>query len=650
MCPKKITLRLALIAAVGLLSLPSTGATEYTVSTLDELTNTLDLVSRSSGETVVTIDAGVYDLSDMVKMHSSAMLSVSNGAWGRKITIQGDPAADRGDIVLDAGQAGRVLWMYGFAGSTTTLKHLTVRNGLSTTGKNGGVQTTNWGVFRFEDCVFGHNRALNGSSAAGGTGERYFTDCLFLGNTIGSDYGNGGVIDDPKSVSGCVFRGNGAYGDQMKGVCVKASCVITNCVFDSNCNTGRWGEASAVYLSGSGSCVDCTFTNNTWGSSTTKGGALVLAEGASAVRCRFIGNAGSLAAGGAIAYVAGDASPGKIDACDFTGNKTAGTAYGGAVANFPGLITNCTFAGNSAYYGGAVFSCTNIVDCVFAGNNAIGITRLENGGAGYKSVFYGCTVTNNVGKDMSGAFSDCRVYRSKVGMNRVVNSPGERTVESDDTYFEDCELFGLRTFGIGYNKCGFNRCVIRDNVLAGGYGYLFNGVTAVTNCLILGNGVYRMFNSFPYGADNAIVNCSFVSNRYDILATHASPTSTLRVVNCLFHGNGTRTWAHDDDIGQYFATTVFSNNYISTAQTYPGDGNIDARAASAPKPGLMLARDPVHPYAPNRRSVLNGAAILEPWMASAVDLAGNPRLTEGKAAIGAYETMDPVPGSLLLVR
>ena len=59
------------------------GATEYPVSTLEELTNARNTVSRTSGEAVVTIAEGVYDLSEMTRMHSWAQLSVSNGTWGR---------------------------------------------------------------------------------------------------------------------------------------------------------------------------------------------------------------------------------------------------------------------------------------------------------------------------------------------------------------------------------------------------------------------------------------------------------------------------------------------------------------------------------------------------------------------------------------
>ena len=153
------------------------GATEYNVSTLEELTNTLNTVSQTSGETIVTIAEGVYDMSEMTKMHSAAMLSVSNGTLGRKVTIQGDPAKTRDQIVLDAGRSGRVMRVYAYGNSSTvvTLRNLTIKNGY-TSGECGGVQTENWGRFNFENCVFEGNQSVRRSSAAGGTSDRYFTN------------------------------------------------------------------------------------------------------------------------------------------------------------------------------------------------------------------------------------------------------------------------------------------------------------------------------------------------------------------------------------------------------------------------------------------------------------------------------------------
>lgn len=635
-----------------------------TVSSIEELTNALNQVSaaRSKTNAVITLTANEYKLGSIAKMHESAMLSVSNGIGGSVITIQGDPECSRETIVLDAEHAGRVLRIFGWSDSTTILKNLTIRNGQTVSpGNNGGVVIENWGKFKFENCIFEGNQAYNYSAAVGGTNaDKYFKDCLFIRNTVGGTWGKGGVIYGPKEVAGCTFIGNGVFGEQIKGGCVMTSGIVTNCVFDSNCNTGRYGEASAVYLSSGGVCIDCTFTNNYWGASVTKGGAMILEGSASAKDCRFFDNGLGATIGGAIRYVsaknaAGETiAPGRIDGCDFLRNSTSGTYSGGAVANFPGMITNCTFIGNEGYYGGAVYACSNIVDCVFTGNRSRSIDGLINGGAGYKSVFYGCTVTNNIGRYMCGAFADCSVYRSKVGQSQVEGSQRERIVEAKNTYFEECEIFGLRTFGMGYANCAFNRCLIRDNIQEDGHGYILYSYTVATNCLFIGNESYRMLSSFVNSTDGSaseFINCSFISNKWDILAhTAKDKGNKLKVLNCLFYGNKTRKWINDDDVGEYYPGSVYSNNFISTTQPIVGDGNFNVKQNSSLKPSLMMARDPKHPFAPSRKSILNGAGLVEDWMHTAVDYAGNARLTDGRVSIGAYEWIEYYRGMTIIVR
>jgi hypothetical protein len=116
-------------------------------------------------------------------------LSVEVTTTRRKVTIHGNPAGSRDKVVLDAGRAGRVmrLYAYGDTSAVITLRNLTIKNGY-TTGECGGVITENWGRFNFENCVFEGNQAVRRSSAAGGTSDRYFTNCLFKRNVCGGTY------------------------------------------------------------------------------------------------------------------------------------------------------------------------------------------------------------------------------------------------------------------------------------------------------------------------------------------------------------------------------------------------------------------------------------------------------------------------------
>ena len=43
---------------------------------------------------------------------------------------------------------------------------------------------------------------------------------------------------------------------------------------------------------------------------------------------------------------------------------------------------------------------------------------------------------------------------------RVKLKQNEHVVVANGSYFEECDLFGLSTFGAGYSNCAFSRCVI----------------------------------------------------------------------------------------------------------------------------------------------------------------------------------------------
>lgn len=645
---------LALVMVLGL-ALPLSAA-EYAARTVRELVDALNRISDGSSDDVLTLAAGVYDVSALAKMHTAAMLSVSNGIGERTVVIQGDPSAGRENVVIDAGRSGRVLRAYSFSGGRMTFRHLTFRNGLSD-GPNGGVQTDDWGSFVFTNCTFVGCQAVERAAAAGGTGDRYFHDCLFEANLLGGDWGEGGVLSDPKGVSGCTFRRNGVFCDQVKGAVLVASCGLTNCVFDSNANTGRWWKTGLVYLTG-GDAVSCVFTNNEQNASCQGlSGVLTLTGSASSVAdCSFIDNRGDSprVAGGAISCFVADSS-GEIRGCSFVGNDLAEfRACGAAIAGFSGLITNCTFVGNRSYYGGAVSDCSNVVDCVFRANHAANLDATLGGGAALRSVLVDCTVVSNTALKQVGGICESRAVRCLFLDNGVDDDRGLHIVESLDSSFEACEFRGNSSYGICHKNGGFSHCTFAGNKVDGNgdYGYLLDGRIAVTNCLFIDTAATRLFSNYLPDEPNAVIGCTFVSNRYDVLASPGGDAATLRLVNNLFVGNGTRTWSYDDDVAQAFTGLTFSNNFLSTSVELSGANNVNVRDEpnQGLNPRLMGARDPARPWAPRWRSPLNGAGLVMDWMVAATDLDGHPRLTDGVVAIGAFETAEVRPGGLVIVR
>ena len=276
-----------------------------------------------------------------------------------------------------------------------------------------------------------------------------------------------------------------------------------------------------------------------------------------------------------------------------------------------------------------------------------------NGGLIVDSVF-----TNNyAGSSTGGGAFDCRLYRCVIGNNYATRSRTERTQEGTSTYYEDCEMIGGSPFGVCFNNCGFNRCHLHDysmtNATYGtGYGYFISGKIAITNCLFRNIYTSRFTSNYAWNFDNAMVNSTLVDCTYDWLTTDCSGEGTLSMtfVNNLFQGIKTRTWAHDDDVGQVFNGMVFKNNFISTSLKITGEGNLNCKTDPQLKAKLMGDRDPERPYGPRHNSVLVGAGVVKDWMSEATDFDGHPRLSGGKVAIGAFESVEPILGALLILR
>ena len=211
-------------------------------------------------------------------------------------------------------------------------------------------------------------------------------DCRFEGNATGTDkVGNGGAVQfsDKKGggrtlfVEGCRFGNNtaGAGGGGLYVQNADADVTVRGTVFEANRTTHN-GGAARFSTSTNILVEDCLFTGN---STVIEGGAL------------YNSDVGS-----------GDRGM-TIRSCTFSGNRTHDDAHvtdvnkgsGGAVYNgvsSPTLV-NCTFTGNEAKYGGALFNRTGsyplLLNCTFLGNKAI--PQGGQGGEGSSVYNTGCT-------------------------------------------------------------------------------------------------------------------------------------------------------------------------------------------------------------------------------------------------------------------
>ena len=602
-------------------------------------------------------------------MSENGLLSVTAvRALALKLTIQGDPEVGRDEIVIDAGGKGRALYVDYYTNASIIFQHFTIRNGYRA-GSGGALSVAGWAYFTYRDCAFIGNYGKGSSATVNlyqGNWHKLY-DCLFEANVTEGTAGSGGVRYPPHTadlISGCRFVANTNWCDSCNGGVLRSNCTITNCAFVGNVfgnkagTLGRYGYAGAIYATG-GLIVDSVFTNNYAGSSTG-GGAIALYGKADILNCDFYGNYTDKNNfhGGAILDKCADATTNAvISGCTFTTNRATGFSACGAVASFKGLLTNCTFVANESYYGGAVYDCTNVVDCVFASNYSSGDSGENGGGAGFKSTIYDSVITNNSAKYKAGGAYGCKLYRCVVGNNYATGSRTQRTQEGEDVYYEDCEMIGGSPFGVCFNSCGFNRCYVHDynltNAVYGtGYGYFIGNKIAITNCLFKNIYTSRFISTYDANYSNTMVNSTLVDCTYDWLATDSGGSGTLSMafVNNLFQGIKTRTWANDDDVAELKPGMTFTNNFLSTTQPIKGEGNLNCKKDKTLKPKLVGERDPERPYGPRHNSILVGAGVVQDWMAGATDFDGHPRLTDGKVAIGAFESTDPVPGALLFLR
>lgn len=647
---------------LGLATSVRAATVELSVSTVDELTNALATVTSDTGnDYVITLKAATYDLTTVDPMCATALLDVSTTATKRSLTIQGDSESSREDIVLDAKGTGRIIQIAWATEGSCTLKHLTLSNGHG--GSGSAVYINKDSTYNFRDCVFRGNVG-EGAGALTSANKSHvveFYDCLIKNTYITGNY-NGSLFSHPTLLSGCTFHANTNNCQQSKALIpLSSSATVTNCVFTENAIPGQWSTGGILRMSG-GLVVCCAFTNNTASAGSGGGGALCLAGKTNVRKCTFHGNkyTASRSSGAAIYSTSSANSDAAISECEFTGNQATSTSsVGGAIGSFQGLITNCTFYGNEAYYGGAVYNCSNVVDCVFANNNSCGNTGSYGGGAAYMSVISDSVVTNNTAVYQAGGFYDCRVFRSVVGNNRATYQPTQKITEGILCYYEDCELIGGSPFGTCFNNCGFNRCYLHDycstnSALGNGYGYFIAGRIAITNCLFKNIYASRFVNDYAQDYDNAMINSTLVDCTYDVLAKDGKGDAlSMAFVNNLFQGITAQSLgADDDDVGRLCSGMVFTNNFLYTTKDIDGSGNMNRAVDATLKPSLMLERDPEHPYAPRRRSVLVGAGVVQEWMADTVDMAGNARLADGKVSIGAYETTEhaPPPGMIVVVR
>ena len=611
----KNQIRTALItAAVTLASVPSAvlGAPEYTipapngVGDVVALTNTLATMETDGASygLKLWLEPGIYDLRG-IKMESGSHLYVRHV---RDAVIAGLGSKPEDTVLLGGGENDKCRVAYVTGGGnywTTTISNLTITGGYadstSRNGCGGGIHAGNSSVL-YDTCIISNNVSM-ASATANGT----------------RNYGGGGC-----------YLGR-----------------ARNCLFAGNRTTGSGGGLSTAHRNGANqtllmaSVVDCVFTNNqssgtcyttTWNGAEYcgGGGAVCVPSGSTVTGTEFVGNSAS-SRGGAICVDGGSC---EVFGCTFVENastgKEGGALYGRAA------VTNCTFVGNRATDGGAIFATLSsqegdIVNCHFYGN-----VGSNNGGAICSK------------KDTPHV----RVFCSDFSRNTAFWGQAAYCADLFDCVVTNHES----TIYVLYD-CNLMRCRIRNNKVttfsaALDYSSSIGGCTNV-NCEFAFN---TSASAAKVSANKTNINCTYADNALPN-ANYSHITRSCPSYNCIFarntiNGNACDIRAHDMD-GD--CDLVMTNCLFNKGDSYV---RIDANG-TANNEGLANCRQVANMkfvdggYVPTYRSPAYNAGMAYDWILDAIgdgDLAGLPRIFGDGLDIGAYECQMLPPGFSLSIR
>ena len=544
----------------------------------------------------------------------------------------------------------------GCVAGTGTLTNCVVTGGLGAS-HGGGVaegvtlracrvtgNVASWGGGTFH--VYAYNTLIDNNRASSGGGGGYadyrYDGCVISNNT---STGSGGGASNISLATNTVFIGNTAssYGGGVHGTDndwkKDLKYHFWGCVFTNNFS-GFYG--GGVYH---GTLHKCTVAGNM----ATHGGGTSLANAYDSRICWNTAYRGH--AGGSYNNYADCIMSNCVFFANIASNDTA-TTYGGAVHS--GLLEDCEI------YGNAVFNTPkNTGSGQYSGCGVVYLAQLDRCkvhdnysryyGAIYKCTARDCTLWNNLAEDEShNAYMSnlirCDISDGGTYLGTALDSVyhdigGSHTITAENNPL----LPNGKTMNVGaISRCygSFTNCLIRDNgapnanvVLMFGHSSSFEPGPMV-NCTIVSNYIGSTFNTLLSARGKQIVeNCAFVDN-----FKNANTSSDISLTSV---DAGALEFTHSI----YGVSSEALSGYSDGTLWKLGEGGLPA------SPRFAHGMNPAHPYEPRASSPLVGRGLKEDWMETAFDIRGDgfPRLRDGKADIGCYQSYLPASGLYLFL-
>jgi len=352
----------------------------------------------------------------------------------------------------------------------------------------------------------------------------------------------GGVIVDG-------FRIRGANATELGGgLWIRTPCAVRNCMFDGNRTNDEGGAVAVGHLdAGDVSFEACSFTGNQAGA----GGAVAVDHvdvgDVNFEACSFAGNEAGW--GGAL-YSCDTAGLTLVD-CDLVGNVAA--LRGGALYLYSVLgssLENGASPNNAAYATGTRWAGPHpaLIDCTFAQNTALfgGGVYVFDGSEPWELVtLNNCTFAQNTAQLGGG-----------LCVRRGLDSLALATL-SNCTFTENTAQVGGRlqpTEDILLERCSFVENavtnIIPNEYARGGGAYIVGGSVSLCDCIFSrnvaeapagadGGGLYSLYTQSPHVR---ATRCTFEENSasdYGGAINYGSHGSPL-FVNCVFRRNAAR--------------------------------------------------------------------------------------------------------------
>ncbi len=421
--------------------------------------------------------------------------------------------------------------------------------------------------------------------------------CLLITHT-------GAVVSAMTVSNGYIGADLGGGGIRMTGG------TVSNCVITHNISTNVGIRGAGIYMSG-GQVINCDIMHNvmTDTSQVPNGGGIYLIGSGLISGCtidynRYNTGAGSGRGAGVFLY-----NGGMVEKCEFTANR----CYGGAVQiDGNGIVSNSSFVYNTNALAVIVVNTDNsspvlISDCSFVSNannyTTIWLAReaiIEDCDISHNTISHAGYATLPVAAGMRiimvAAGKTNLIRRCRIMHNQATKDPmfaehyGPAAWVSSNTIFENCLIAGNNRGGVYVQTNGLN--------------------AVLSSCTISSNGNYGVFFDGMDGFRAAATNCIVYHNEVDVTNRLAAATNDF--------------W------------------YCCAAADLPAaQGNL------AGPPAFVDAAADDYQLAGGSPCINRG--LNQPWMESALDLAGNRRIMMMRTDIGAYESWPP-PATIFILR